>query len=211
MNLPEHLRNATREIHEQLHLVVDLTRLLSDRVEYGAGLLRYQAAVQPVEEWLTKTKTKLPAAELPGDLQDRLCKVAWLEEDRRALSQLVDSRPQRSSSRPVFDLNESKSHLISQVAGVLYVMEGMTLGGMQISKQLSDQLQVDIDSGGRFFAGYAQETGSRWTRLKEWLVNVGSRPDHNDDVASDAAKRVFDHFATSLRSHQVSLDNGTRR
>lgn len=198
MKLPDRLRAATQEIHQQLHTVVDLNRLLSDRAEYAAGLRRYLAAVQPAEKWVNTNATQLPQADLPPEFHLRLSKTEWLQQDLKAVASLSDVPPD-SSDEP-FHLVPSEKHLVSQLGGILYVMEGMTLGAMQISKALKDQMQIDVDTGGRFFVGYGKETRTCWAQLKEWLEGVGHRPDHCDDVAIESAKAVFRHFAHALKA-----------
>ncbi|WP_370877052.1 biliverdin-producing heme oxygenase [Acidovorax sp. A1169] len=46
--------------------------------------------------------------------------------------------------------------------GCLYVIEGATLGGPMIIKNLSLNLGLTVASGASFFDGYGAQTGSRW-------------------------------------------------
>jgi heme oxygenase len=53
--------------------------------------------------------------------------------------------------------------------GSLYVMEGSTLGGRVIEKNLLLRLGITRDSGGSYFHGYGDRTGLMWRDLLDRL------------------------------------------
>jgi heme oxygenase (biliverdin-IX-beta and delta-forming) len=67
----------------------------------------------------------------------------------------------------------------SQAMGCLYVMEGSTLGGKFISKQVQEALGLRPEGGTAFFSGYGKDTGSRWKDFRESLVR------HSEETAMD--------------------------
>lgn len=68
--------------------------------------------------------------------------------------------------------------------GVLYVLEGSTLGGKYILRDVSARLGVRPDWGGRFFASYGRRVGPMW---RECLAAIDTIP--VDSPAADRAER----------------------
>ena len=46
--------------------------------------------------------------------------------------------------------------------GALYVLEGATLGGQVLRREMAQRLGVNADNGGAFLDVYGAETGRRW-------------------------------------------------
>jgi heme oxygenase len=77
----------------------------------------------------------------------------------------------------------------SQALGVLYVLEGATLGGQIIAIRLREVLGVEAVSGGAFFACYGDETRVMWRRLAAHVDGVPSLEIH---TAIAAAIQTFE-------------------
>ena len=75
----------------------------------------------------------------------------------------------------------------AQVAGVMYVLEGSTLGGQLLSRHFERLLSVRPGAGGAFFAGYGARTGSMWRGFCE-------RAERDGDVVESVgpALQTFD-------------------
>lgn len=58
-----------------------------------------------------------------------------------------------------------------QLLGCLYVIEGATLGGRIITRQLQTHLDLNPESGGAFFDGYGAQTGPHWKAFCTMLTN----------------------------------------
>ncbi len=69
-----------------------------------------------------------------------------------------------------------------QLLGCLYVIEGATLGGRIITRQLQTQLGLNPESGGAFFDGYGAQTGPYWKAFCTMLTN---HADHHDGHCAD--------------------------
>ena len=89
--------------------------------------------------------------------------------------------------------------------GCLYVIEGATLGGRIITRQLQTQLGLTPESGCAFFDGYGAQTGSNWKAFCTMLSNHADlHADENRHAAIVAgANRTFETltlwlFPTSL-------------
>jgi heme oxygenase len=57
--------------------------------------------------------------------------------------------------------------------GSLYVMEGSTLGGRIIEKNLLLRLRLLPETGGSYFAGYGKRTGQMW---RDFLNRLATAP-----------------------------------
>jgi heme oxygenase len=71
-----------------------------------------------------------------------------------------------------------------QLLGCLYVIEGATLGGRIITRQLQTQLGLNPESGGAFFEGYGGQTGPHWKAFCTMLTN---NADQNDGYSADCS------------------------
>ena len=88
--------------------------------------------------------------------------------------------------------------------GALYVLEGATLGGQVLRREMAQRLHVNASNGGAFLNVYGAETGRRW---KDFLDYLGRLP---LDVlakqrAVDAACSTFSCFEQWLDSQEVLL------
>ena len=68
--------------------------------------------------------------------------------------------------------------------GALYVLEGATLGGQVITRNLRSGLGIDAGTGGRFFAAYGEKTGIMWRDFVSVLDRHGE-----DEAAAETIER----------------------
>ena len=187
MSLAQELREQTRSQHESLHEVVNLASMLQSRESYGRALACYLDAVEPTELALERYAKIDSTGSLQSlELHTRLQKRSWLWAD---IERLGTGRHSQHAADEAIEIDS-----LASFAGTAYVLEGMTLGGRQISRLLAEKLGVETDTGGRFFAGYGEATGQRWQQFKSWLQSL--EVDH--DVAVVAAQRTFDQFRQCL-------------
>lgn len=88
--------------------------------------------------------------------------------------------------------------------GALYVLEGATLGGQILRREMAQRLGLDADNGGAFLNVYGAETGRRWKDFLDYLSRVpldASAKQH----AVDAACSTFSCFEQWLDSQEVLL------
>ncbi|WP_439864102.1 biliverdin-producing heme oxygenase [Pseudomonas antarctica] len=88
--------------------------------------------------------------------------------------------------------------------GALYVLEGATLGGQVLRREMAQRLNVDADNGGAFLNVYGAETGRRW---KDFLDYLGSLPldAPAKQRAVEAACSTFSGFEHWLERREVLL------
>ena len=101
-------------------------------------------------------------------------------------------------------LNSSTDVLFTAAAclGVLYVLEGATLGGQILRREIAARLSLDADNGAAFLDIYGAATGRRWRDFIEYL---GSRPMDADarEAVVAAAHPTFSCFERWLESREV--------
>ncbi|MGZ0714731.1 biliverdin-producing heme oxygenase [Pseudomonas palleroniana] len=88
--------------------------------------------------------------------------------------------------------------------GALYVLEGATLGGQVLRREMAQRLAVNADNGGAFLNIYGAETGRRW---KDFLDYLGCLPLDADAKARAviAARSTFSGFEQWLERQEVLL------
>ena len=103
----------------------------------------------------------------------------------------------RCDTLPTFDTPEA-------CLGALYVLEGATLGGQVLRREMALRLNVDADNGGAFLNVYGAETGRRW---KDFLDYLGRQPLDTSakQHAVEAARSTFSCFEQWLDSQEVLL------
>lgn len=79
-----------------------------------------------------------------------------------------------------------------QLLGAMYVLEGSTLGGQVISRQLAKQ-NIPLRS---YFSGYGERTGPLWKAFCQ-LLSQEATPDNEADIVQSASL-TFQKLATWL-------------
>ncbi|MGQ0540752.1 MAG: biliverdin-producing heme oxygenase [Blastocatellia bacterium] len=176
------LKEATREQHEALENVVDVmnrTFSLEDYKQLIAKFYRFYSAIEPT----------LPAEELRQagfDVEARR-KTPLLEQDLQHLGEMEYSEQNLPfTSIPI--LNTA-----AKAFGSIYVMEGATLGGQVIMRQLEAHLGITPENGGAFFNSYGANVGPMW---KEFGATITAFADgvEEDETIVNSAKETFDSF-----------------
>ena len=84
--------------------------------------------------------------------------------------------------------------------GIAYVVEGSSLGGRVILKNINTVLGYDAQRGARYFAGYGGQTGSHWKTFLNALVNCEGATGKGDEIiagANFAFDAISAHFTTN--------------
>ena len=86
--------------------------------------------------------------------------------------------------------------------GVLYVIEGSSLGGRFILNNISSTLGFDADNGARYFSGYGNKTGQMWKSFLQTLTDYEARAGNSDEIiagADYAFRAIHEHFSLYSR------------
>lgn len=158
------LQKSTHSAHVRLNhqpLLAGLTRPGYPLATYRRVLAAYFYFYQSVETSIDDFLRREPHA---FDYAERR-KLPWLVADWRALGM----QPDDPALRPARPLEAVEILSAALLAGVLYTIEGSTLGGQVISRQIAASLGLTADAGARFFNGYGQQTAARWSALGIFL------------------------------------------
>jgi len=184
------LRAETQVLHSALEAripVMDPTFSLAD---YQRLLTRFYGYYLPLEPRLLAWSR----AEGRGiDYAERL-KVPALERDLLALGETPETLAQlpRCAALPALATE-------AEGLGCLYVVEGSTLGGQVITRQLQKTLGLSPESGDAFFGGYGVETGARWKAFGVRMEEAAARLAQDDAIIAGANEtfRTLEHWLMS--------------
>jgi heme oxygenase len=174
------LRAATSEPHARLHRHAGFAAIQNGTInlpEYRALLVRLYGFHAPFEAAL-------------GIAPER---SAWLEEDLAVMnvgSPMLKTIP-RCTALAAFDKPGSR-------LGALYVVEGSTLGGRHLAKNLGMLFGAAGSAGRRFFLGRGANTDAAWEAFLARLTLSASTPAVRSDIVA-AAAATFGIFEEWLR------------
>lgn len=181
------LKAETTAAHEGLEQSMDVFRQVRTVDDYRTLLRRFFTLYEPLEQELARAVDWNSAG---WDFAARL-KTAWLRTDLFALGasehELMTWPRCAEFPRPAS---------LGEGVGVLYVLEGSTLGGQMISKHFNGMLGTTPENGGKFFAGYGPATGTHWRAFGQWAElqnDAGGRG--VEQSAVQGARKTFDAFS----------------
>lgn len=179
------LRAATHDAHVRLNhhrLLVGLVRPGYSLATYIRVLVAYYHFYRVLEAAI---EGFMAGAALDFDYAARR-KTPWLAADLRALG--VDAAaPAWLPPRPLAPVEMLSA---PQLAGVLYTIEGSTLGGRVIMRHIGANLGLTADSGGRFFEGYGAHTDACWEQVEACMESLCGSADQRA-LAARAACATF--------------------
>ena len=108
----------------------------------------------------------------------------------------------KSNNTPAFsDLEHTIS--LGFAIGMLYVIEGSTLGGRVIYKHIQKTLGYSSENGAAYFAGYGDQTGQFWKNFIGELVEHEKSEGTGEEIIAGANytfKAITTHFAANSGS-----------
>jgi len=75
--------------------------------------------------------------------------------------------------------------------GVMYVIEGSSLGGRVILKNINTALGHDAENGAKYFTGYGGQTGSHWKHFLGMLTQYETQTNSEKEII-EGANFAFD-------------------
>lgn len=178
-NVRERLKAGTLDLHQQAerHLA-PLMRPGLDEATYAGILERFHDFYQTFESEMANRRDSSAAAAF---YEGKAKRTERLRADLRAFGREVSG-----VSVPLeFMAHESDASLW----GMVYVVQGSSLGGQVISAAVRKSLNRADGRGFSFFEGDGAETGANWRRFLEVLER--SVPESEIDRAVDGANRLF--------------------
>lgn len=175
MILP-YLREQTQPLHQRLEASADIAGALASLARYRELLQSFygfhaplEAALHAFPEW----------REIGFGLADRK-KVPLLRQDLLDLGMTGEEIASLAVCSPCIDSSGS----FARALGCAYVVEGSTLGGQVIGRELA-AIGITPLHGGRYFASYGPAVGRLWADFRRMLELQSERLDR-DEIAAGA-------------------------
>lgn len=171
--LHQHLKLATAAAHSSLECVLAKRGYFDGREPYIQYLQRFLAFQHEAELVLD---TDLTTAAVPD----------WAQRQRAHLARTdleTLGAPERQFPRASGRLPQVTSS--DQVLGIVYVLEGSTLGGAYLLKQLAP-LGINAAHGGSYLASYGSDRGKMWQRFLFTLEAAHLRQARAESIAAAA-------------------------
>jgi heme oxygenase len=195
--LMQQLKMQTAHLHADLPQTIPLLQQLEQPTltSYTNILCAYWGYYLPMEQLLDRAWAEYPA--LAGlDLAARH-KTNLIERD---LAFLGMDAMQMQRLPICHDLPTITT--IGHTLGVLYVLEGATLGSQLIARGIEKALGLNEQAGCAFFNSYGREVGPMWKRFSAF-VNQFSEQAVVEEAAVQAATATFQSFEAWLQ-HALS-------
>lgn len=173
----EKLRTATSQAHTNLEDLPVSKSIMHPEVsnaDYALYLSLMHDVVKDAEENIFPVVNKI----LPN--LDVHPKANFLENDLTTLNAVKESHTVKplssglSTFTPAFAL------------GILYVIEGSSLGGRVILKNITAALGHDANNGAKYFAGYGGQTGSHWKNFLSQITAYQETTNTQDEIIAGA-------------------------
>jgi heme oxygenase len=176
------LKLATRERHAAIESHSVLLNPKLSLSAYRETLTRFLGYYAPLE---ARLKDALSKYQTDFDYGQRY-KSQHLKGDLLALGVAPHVLAAIPQAKALPDLATA-----AKLFGCLYVLEGATLGGQIITRHLNASLGLTPQSGGSFFSGYGQQTGSRWKEFCAHLSAFAAQADRDVEIV-ESANATFD-------------------
>jgi heme oxygenase (biliverdin-IX-beta and delta-forming) len=196
------LRAATATTHERMHAHAGFEAAAAGTIEvsdYRRLLVRLYGFHRPFED-IVRSAAEVFRIDL--------------DMNARARSPLLLADLQTigfdSSAAVTFPLWRPSVRLVSKgsLLGALYVLEGSTLGGVQIARALKDRVGNGLENALLFFVGREERQGAIWRELVEELESF--REDDEESMhAEDAAVTTFKAFEDWMAGWRIEVDAST--
>ena len=180
----QRLKLETRASHVDLEHRVDILKRLRTPAKYRDLLEAFYGVCVPLEGELRRSLPEI-AQWLP-DIAGRM-RSSSLVLDLRVLG---NDCPQALPLAPVPTLGS-----LGEQFGCLYVLEGSTLGGQIISREIDNQLHFTAENGAAYFSGHGAETGNMWSKFCDAITAFAAAHPEAQDPVVGSAMATFAAFA----------------
>ena len=158
--LADRLRTETRPEHDAIENALALPGSIQDADDYTGLLAGFHGFYLPMEQALLRLDWAGSGIDLPQRL-----KAPLLEADLAACGCSADATPRCPSLPPCGNLAEG--------FGCLYVMEGATLGGAIIHRELSARFGDWLTGKDHYYRCYGENRGAMWRHFRQALDRFG--------------------------------------
>ncbi len=187
----ENLRQATARSHKDLESLPISVSIIDPNVtkaEYAAYLLLMRDVVADTEENI------FPLLEgIIPDLEQR-AKARYIDKDLASLGIEASSTHLKPMTRNLKEISTAFA------LGIMYVVEGSSLGGRVILKNINTALGYNADNGASYFAGYGGQTGSYWKNFLSVVGEYEAKGQYGEEII-EGANFAFDAINAHFRDN----------
>lgn len=198
------IRMILRQATHHHHVALNRNPMLSPIMEKRISLLEYKHLLQaylPLYERLESIISRALADYLPEFDYSQRFKTAWLHQDLLVMTCELRNSVEIESYRPCEPSNAS------ELIGLLYVLEGSTLGGQVISRLISQRFSIGAETGLRFFCGYGLQTQALWEEFISLASNRIGEDREAINCASQYACQIFSEIGAYLSSYHRRVNS----
>lgn len=177
MTLLERLKIETRDAHDRIEAAIDLDRRIASRDGYRDLLIRFYGFHKA---WECAALGHAPDRTF---FQQR-CKAELLTKDLENLGLKSEDIIRLPQCRPLMPLPASEA-----VLGSMYVVEGSTLGGAIIAREVENRLGLTAETGCAYFRSYGRNIAAMWRSFGAVLLDASSP--EADDLIVLSAQNTF--------------------
>lgn len=186
------VKEQTKSAHQSLEkIIIRQIKRIGTIDEYSKLLSMFYGYYAPLEKMLS------------AFLNDDLIPFYSKRRNAAALAKDLNNSGAETAAVEICDDLPMIDNIASAL-GVMYVLEGSTLGGVHIAKMLEAQLSL---SGNQltFFKGYGDNNKTMWMAFTEALDGYGKEADKIEIIT--AAQETFEKFsnwASAVYKNEVS-------
>ncbi|MRR50761.1 MAG: hypothetical protein EG825_07560 [Rhodocyclaceae bacterium] len=199
------LREVLRHRTHADHVRLNRHRLLAGLTKAGYALAAYQlllAAYYHFYRDLEAAIDRFMSGRHFGFDYGQRRKHPWLVEDL----QYFGLQPESEALAPRQALGIGPITTNEELVGVLYAIEGATLGGQVISSHIASTLGLREGRGASFFVGYGAKTGIYWQQFEMFAASLCVTAEQKH-AAGEAARQVFNLVEHLLDDYAARLDS----
>lgn len=185
ISFPEQLKTRTAAAHQRLEELPVSKSILSESVTPQS----YAHYLKLMRDVVCETEYRI----FP------LVKAVITDLDQRTKRKSIEDDIRHAGSDPGPAVKVFQRDDLSQAfaLGILYVIEGSTLGGRFIFKNIEKSLGYTADAGASYFAGYGNTTGSMWKNFMAQLTDFETKTGLGDEIIAGAIfgfESIENHF-----------------
>lgn len=187
------LRQATANSHKQL-----------EENYYSKAIQEPSVTLQNYQTYIAKLYGIIRASE--NDVYPVLNSILPDINERYKAAYIVDDLTNtgislsKAQELPVYNFTISS---VAEAMGVMYVLEGSTLGGKFLYKHINKALGLNAENGASYFWGYGQHTGPLWNSFISLLSNYAVEKNCEDEVISSAVQ-TFSNIDRWLNKAEIT-------
>ena len=202
VSLRDQLRAHTHQQHERLHEHGCFLALFNQNLslgDYRDLIVRLYGFYQPLDRAIGRAISCGAACTAGYDYAERAGYLAQDLTDLGLSAEAIEESPRCSEA---FDIVSPAS-----LGGILYVIEGATLGGARIDRAARRLLAREDQAGRRFWSWCRAVGGSRWPMTNRYLEDLEAEGRAVSDLkkgARDTFRLLGDWLSPLDRSHPLA-------